>query len=267
MVEIVGIWIPMMPIPNRRTWLLVSGKLVHAWSEKKFDNIARLWGEHAKVDIETLAQSSFERARFQIETNWIFHIDEELDLRGSQFFGNQDGEEDAEERRNVSLVKGGDSGNCSRGIVVPNSLLSKSMNSLEMERIWEGKKLLDWRVMEIPRLIDKETIRMIQCDEERVVALKLVTKRGRGRPKIKHTESDRIKVILREVEEIVHLGKLIGAATNANETAIIQDVAPILQEMKLDYVSEWFVKQVWFSDKFQFVFAPSNGRSSGALCF
>ncbi|KAK8696531.1 hypothetical protein V6N13_001665 [Hibiscus sabdariffa] len=67
--------------------------------------------------------------------------------------------------------------------------------------------------------------------EDIIVTTKGVPKRGRVRPKTKNIESDRVvngslsdsdffnrkKVILKEAEEIVQLGKLIGAAPKGNE--------------------------------------------------
>ncbi|KAK9008724.1 hypothetical protein V6N11_075607 [Hibiscus sabdariffa] len=40
----------------------------------------------------------------------------------------------------------------------------------------------------------------------------------------------------------------------------------IFQETKLEFIDDKVVKQVWHSDQFVFVFAPSIGRSGGVLC-
>ncbi|KAK8594026.1 hypothetical protein V6N12_046097 [Hibiscus sabdariffa] len=122
--ESVGTWSSMMLIHNRRTRLSISGLL--------------------------------------IETDWRFHIDEDLELRvgeqcfpirvteieeaigpkcdcscelmeESEFSGKHDKKEDAKERIDASAVKGRDSGNNSVGSVVPNSISLKAMNSLERD--------------------------------------------------------------------------------------------------------------------------------------
>ncbi|KAK8562614.1 hypothetical protein V6N12_010688 [Hibiscus sabdariffa] len=192
-IENVGIWMSSLPIPNRRTWLSVNGIPVHAWSEKTFGNIAKLWGEIASVDIETLAPSSFERAWFQIETDWRYHIDEELDLlvgdqcfpirvteieevigpkcdyccklmEGSQVSGEQDGNEDMVEQWESSEVKSASP--VSRGTVVPDSIQSKALNSMEMERMWEGNKRVDLRMRDTASWMAEEAIGIIERDEE-----------------------------------------------------------------------------------------------------
>ncbi|KAL4295366.1 hypothetical protein GQ457_12G017090 [Hibiscus cannabinus] len=63
-------WSPEFRLPNRRVWLSVWGVPIHAWSTETFKNIAGLWGELVQVDVETLVPSTFERCRFQVETDW-----------------------------------------------------------------------------------------------------------------------------------------------------------------------------------------------------
>ncbi|KAK8636398.1 hypothetical protein V6N13_124144 [Hibiscus sabdariffa] len=81
----------------------------------------------------------------------------------------------------------------------------------------------------------------------RVETNKLVSKRGRGRPKTKGTDATHIvngslsdsdflhrkRVILREAEETVQLGKLIGATPKGNEKLVIQDIARIIEAREL----------------------------------
>ncbi|KAK8632596.1 hypothetical protein V6N13_072986 [Hibiscus sabdariffa] len=69
-----------MDLQIRQAWLSVSGLLMHVWSDDTFNNIVNLWGNLTRVDAEMLSPS-FERAKFQIETGRINHIDEELDVR------------------------------------------------------------------------------------------------------------------------------------------------------------------------------------------
>ncbi|KAK8478408.1 hypothetical protein V6N13_009837 [Hibiscus sabdariffa] len=52
------------------------------------------------------------------------------------------------------------------GTVVPNSLLSKPLNSEEVERMWEENKVEDWRVMETTSWMAEEDIGLIHRDEE-----------------------------------------------------------------------------------------------------
>ncbi|KAK8589521.1 hypothetical protein V6N12_023915 [Hibiscus sabdariffa] len=132
---------------------------------------------------------------FSIETDWRFHIDEDLELRvgeqcfpirvteieeaigpkcdsscelveESEFSGKHDEKEDVKEKIDTSVAKGGDSGNYSVGIVMPNSVSLKAMNSLEMEKMWEANKLVHWHVMETASWMADENIGMVQRDEE-----------------------------------------------------------------------------------------------------
>ncbi|KAK8574922.1 hypothetical protein V6N12_062599 [Hibiscus sabdariffa] len=139
-------------------------------SAKSFGNIVNLWGEITSVYNEILAHSPCEQARFQIEIDWCYRIDEELDLRvgdqcftirvtdieeaigpkcdcccelleGSHSTSEQEGEMDVFEQSNGSEVKCAVHETCLEGTVVPNSLISKSMNSMEMVRMWKGVEI------------------------------------------------------------------------------------------------------------------------------
>ncbi|KAK9018541.1 hypothetical protein V6N11_001513 [Hibiscus sabdariffa] len=74
-------WSPTMSIPNRRVWLSACGIPIHAWSKGTFKNITTIWGDLVQVDPRTLAPSSFERSRFQVEKDWVTQIDEHIDLQ------------------------------------------------------------------------------------------------------------------------------------------------------------------------------------------
>ncbi|KAK8689637.1 hypothetical protein V6N13_088350 [Hibiscus sabdariffa] len=84
----------------------------------------------------------------------------------SEFSGKHDEKEDVKEKIDTSVAKGGDSGNYSVGIVMPNSVSLKAMNSLEMEKMWEANKLVHWHVMETASWMADENIGMVQRDEE-----------------------------------------------------------------------------------------------------
>ncbi|KAK8549180.1 hypothetical protein V6N13_063576 [Hibiscus sabdariffa] len=273
--ESVGTWSSMMLIHNRRTRLSISGLL--------------------------------------IETDWRFHIDEDLELRvgeqcfpirvteieeaigpkcdcscelmeESEFSGKHDKKEDAKERIDASAVKGRDSGNNSVGSVVPNSISLKAMNSLERDeevrysdvpaecglreeiqvRASEDvvvnnptsrgpsnritlAEVIEYRGQQRKVRQISEVLLSEIPPQKREVALNQISKRGRGRPKMKNTEANRIvngslsdsdfvnrkKVILREAEEVLQLGKLIGAETNGNEKAIVQDITRIIETREL----------------------------------
>ncbi|KAK8529199.1 hypothetical protein V6N12_059986 [Hibiscus sabdariffa] len=79
--ENIGPWEPKMQIPNRRTWLSISGLPIHLWSEETFSRVVKQWCDLVNIDIETLSPSSFEKAHIQIETDWTFHIVEIIDVR------------------------------------------------------------------------------------------------------------------------------------------------------------------------------------------
>ncbi|KAK8628855.1 hypothetical protein V6N13_009435 [Hibiscus sabdariffa] len=226
--ENVGIWNSMMSIPNRRTWLSISGLPIHVWSEMTFDNIASLCEELVQIDIETLAPSSFERARFQIKNDWRFHIDEDLELQSGKLWeANKMVDCHVVETaswmadENIRMVECDEEARYSD--VSAEAPLAEVIEHRGQQR----------KVRQISEVLLSEL-----SPHKREVALNQIAKRGRGRPKMKNTEDKRIvngslsdsdfvnrkKVILREVEEVLQLGKLIGAETNGNEKAIVQDI-------------------------------------------
>ncbi|KAK8675790.1 hypothetical protein V6N13_033853 [Hibiscus sabdariffa] len=73
---------------------------------------------------------------------------------------------DVFQQSNGSEVKGAVQETCLEGTVVPNSLISKSMNSMEMVRMWKGNKVEDWRVIETTSWMAEEDIEIIHRDEE-----------------------------------------------------------------------------------------------------
>ncbi|KAK8605389.1 hypothetical protein V6N13_102171 [Hibiscus sabdariffa] len=172
----------------------------------------------------------------------------------------------------------------SRETVVPDSIQSQAVKTMELEIMWEGNTQVDLRVRDTASWMAEEAIGIIERDDEqrctamdlsaecefsgarqqrkvrqlseilmtdsspvRVETSKLVSKRGRGRPKTKGTEATRIvngslsdsdflhikKVILQEAEETVQLGKLLGAAPKGNEKVVIQDIARIIEAREL----------------------------------
>ncbi|KAK8662209.1 hypothetical protein V6N13_091796 [Hibiscus sabdariffa] len=84
----------------------------------------------------------------------------------SELSGKQDGKKDEKARIAVSAVKGGDCENSSEETVVPNSISLTAMNTLEVDKMWEDNKVVDWRVMETASWMIDENIGMVQRDEE-----------------------------------------------------------------------------------------------------
>ncbi|KAK8681404.1 hypothetical protein V6N13_053808 [Hibiscus sabdariffa] len=286
-------------------------------------------------------------------------------------FCEQDVNEEIVENRKRSATKNASPMPMSRETVVPDSIQSQAVKTMELERMWEGNTQVDLRVRDTASWMPEEAIGIIERDDEqrctamdlsaecefsgarqvifedksiaispinrgpqdrakldavveyggqqrkvrqlskilmtdsspvRVETSKLVSKRGRGRPKTKGTEATHIvngslsdsdflhkkKVILREAEEIVQLGKLLGAAPKVHYAGAVMECArdridsekksiqlllrrlrcgmAIFQETKLEFIDDKVVKQVWHSNQFVFVFAPSIGRSRGVLC-
>ncbi|KAK8980611.1 hypothetical protein V6N11_063211 [Hibiscus sabdariffa] len=70
-----------MSMRKKRVWLSACGILIHSWYEGTFKNIAVIWGDLVQVDPRTLAHPSFERSRFQVESDWLIQIDEKIDLQ------------------------------------------------------------------------------------------------------------------------------------------------------------------------------------------
>ncbi|KAK8999263.1 hypothetical protein V6N11_070439 [Hibiscus sabdariffa] len=140
-------------------------------------------------------ESVLESVPIGIETDWRFHIDEDIEVRvgeycftirvteieeaigpkcdyscelveESELSGKQDGKKDEKARIAVSAVKGGDCENSSEETVVPNSISLTAMNTLEVDKMWEDNKVVDWRVMETASWMIDENIGMVQRDEE-----------------------------------------------------------------------------------------------------
>ncbi|KAK8676309.1 hypothetical protein V6N13_034360 [Hibiscus sabdariffa] len=76
----VMVWHPSLQIMTRRIWLSIRGISIHAWSEATFRNIATRWRILVDIDQDSLAPSSFETCRIQIETDWNSYIDEKFNL-------------------------------------------------------------------------------------------------------------------------------------------------------------------------------------------
>ncbi|KAK8693811.1 hypothetical protein V6N13_071379 [Hibiscus sabdariffa] len=63
----------------RRVWLSVCDLPIHAWLADTIRNIAKNWRTLVQLDDE-FSTPSFERCRFQIETDWQMHIEETFNL-------------------------------------------------------------------------------------------------------------------------------------------------------------------------------------------
>ncbi|KAK8568800.1 hypothetical protein V6N13_106684 [Hibiscus sabdariffa] len=131
--ENVGIWIPNMLIPNRRTWLSVSD-----------------WRRHIDEELDLrVGDQCFPIRVTEIEEAIGPKCDCFCELvEESQSFGKRDSGEEEGDQSNDSVMKVADNRSCSRGTVVPNLIMSKIVNSLEVDRMWEGNKMVDWRIME-----------------------------------------------------------------------------------------------------------------------
>ncbi|KAL4319593.1 hypothetical protein GQ457_18G011020 [Hibiscus cannabinus] len=165
-------WSPGLQLPNRRVWLSAWGIPIHAWSEVTFKRIASLW--------EDL------RAHFLIETDWFAHIDEMIELclgeyvfpvrvvafeevveqqcdccceKGVESDGISEAKVVADKNdKSTEMLETRDSSRVEESLrkasaeetVVPN-FVSHGVDSVEMlERMWEGNKREDWRVLELP---------------------------------------------------------------------------------------------------------------------
>ncbi|KAL4333507.1 hypothetical protein GQ457_07G016390 [Hibiscus cannabinus] len=179
-------WSPGLQLPNRRVWLSAWGIPIHAWSEATFKRIAALWGDLVFVDSGTLAPVSFERAHFLIETDWFAHIDEMIELclgehvfpvrvvafeeafeqqcdccceKGVESDGISEAKVTADKNeKSTEMLEIRDSSRVEESLrkasieetVVPN-YVSHGVDSVELvERMWEGNKREDWRVLELP---------------------------------------------------------------------------------------------------------------------
>ncbi|KAK8600705.1 hypothetical protein V6N13_059557 [Hibiscus sabdariffa] len=109
--------IPMFEVKGKREKILASGAL-DEWLEN-----VRIWIPNMLI------------------------LNRQTWLSESQSSGKNDGGDEEEERRSDSVMKVADNGMFSKETVVPNSIMSKTMNSLEVDRMWEGNKMVDWRVI------------------------------------------------------------------------------------------------------------------------
>ncbi|KAK8529235.1 hypothetical protein V6N12_060022 [Hibiscus sabdariffa] len=105
--ENLGIWIPSMPIPNRRTW-----------------------------------------------------------LSGSHVSSEQDDNEEIVENRKSSAVKSASPMPMSRETVVPDSIQSQAVKTMELEIMWEGNTQVDLRVRDTASWMAEEAIGIIERDDE-----------------------------------------------------------------------------------------------------
>ncbi|KAK9001912.1 hypothetical protein V6N11_024607 [Hibiscus sabdariffa] len=74
-------WSPTIVMLNRRVWISACGIPIHAWLVGTFQNLAALWGELVKVGDRTLDPLNFETARFLVETDCFYHIEEIVDFQ------------------------------------------------------------------------------------------------------------------------------------------------------------------------------------------
>ncbi|KAK8569149.1 hypothetical protein V6N12_007681 [Hibiscus sabdariffa] len=149
--ENVGIWIPNMPIPNHRTWLSVSD-----------------WRNHIDEELDLrVGDQCFPIRVIEIEETIGPKCDCCCELvEESQSSEKRDGGDDEEERRSDSVMKVVDNGTFSKETVVSNLIMLKTVNSLEVDRMWEGNKMVDWCVIESDSGMAEENIGLVQCDEE-----------------------------------------------------------------------------------------------------
>ncbi|KAL4369040.1 hypothetical protein GQ457_05G019790 [Hibiscus cannabinus] len=238
-IENLGTWIPSMPIPNRRTWLSISGISIHSW--------------------------------FQIKTDWSEHIDETMDLLvGDQC--EQDDNEEIVKNKERRAVKSASP--MLMETVVPDSIQSQALKSMELKRMWEGNMQVDLRVRDTASWMVEEDIGIIEHDEKhrcnamdlyaecefsevrqvildyKSVATSPINRGPQDRAKLAvvieyggSRESEgkanlrqrglRRHTLLMEADETVQLGKLIGATPKGNEELVVQDIARIIEAREL----------------------------------
>ncbi|KAK9030668.1 hypothetical protein V6N11_032085 [Hibiscus sabdariffa] len=150
-------WSPTIAMPNRRVWISACGIPIHAWSVGTFQNLAALWGELVKVGDRTLDPLNFETARFLVETDWFYRIEEIVDLQveGNVFrvrvmevdgLLGLTGEEDSVDlglRQSVHALDVLES-------MVPETPRNTCSPIWHMNRLWEDNMMEDWRVLELP---------------------------------------------------------------------------------------------------------------------
>ncbi|KAK9021093.1 hypothetical protein V6N11_011098 [Hibiscus sabdariffa] len=148
-------WSPTIAMPNRRVWISACGIPIHAWSVGTFQNLAALWGELVKVGDRTLDLLNFETARFLVETDWFYRIEEIVGLTGEEESG-EDRQQDVKDAISPTL--------CSVDLglgqfvhafdvsksVVPESPKNTGSPIWHMNRLWEDNMVEDWRVLELP---------------------------------------------------------------------------------------------------------------------
>ncbi|KAL4324936.1 hypothetical protein GQ457_11G028430 [Hibiscus cannabinus] len=277
-------WSPGLQLPNRRVWVSAWGIPMHAWSEATFKRIAALWGDLVSVDSGTLAPVSFERAHFLIETDRFAHIDEMIEFEAKVTADKNEKSTEMLEIRDSSRVEESLRKASLEETVVPNSV-SHGVDSVEMEWSNEEEAGLVNRFdnspsnndglqeIDIQEKIGREGLGDIVPFEAYSDVSSPMQHGGKGRPKKNQIQTvaneslsdsdirNRKQVILKEARETVNLGKLIGATTLGNEEAIVKDIARIIEarEKKL------MVKRVWYTDNYDFVFAPAVGKAGGIL--
>ncbi|KAK9033098.1 hypothetical protein V6N11_018136 [Hibiscus sabdariffa] len=254
-IENLGIWIPSMPIPNYRTW-----------------------------------------------------------LSGSHVSGEQDVNEEIVENRKRSATKNASPMPMSRETVVPDSIQSQAVKTMELERMWEGNTQVDLRVRDTASWMPEEAIGIIERDDEqrctamdlsaecefsgarqvifedKSIAISPINRGPQDRAKLdavveyggqQRKVRQLSKILMTDsspvrVETTVHYaGAVMECARDRidSEKKSIQLLLrrlrcgmAIFQETKLEFIDDKVVKQVWHSNQFVFVFAPSIGRSRGVLC-
>ncbi|KAL4354229.1 hypothetical protein GQ457_06G007350 [Hibiscus cannabinus] len=77
----IQVWSEEISVCNRRAWISCQGIPIHAWSEETFENIAALWGDLISIDERTFKPGSFQKAKFQILTNFSDCINETVELK------------------------------------------------------------------------------------------------------------------------------------------------------------------------------------------
>ncbi|KAK8479566.1 hypothetical protein V6N11_047382 [Hibiscus sabdariffa] len=247
---------------RRYIWLLMCGILISIWSIATFRNVVALWGSMVKADEITTKPTSFDSARILIETDLMTLIDEKviLVLNGSvcpiqirQIRESVEGlgisdekvglvnrieDEDDNTIGDVMQMVASDEPLDHVGPLVPvdgpreTSLKPRSM---AITIYYNG---LERKTREVANLVTK-------LDPQDFISRK--------------------KAILKEAEETVALGKLVGAVTIGNESDIIRGIPSIIKESKLEDVSAVMVRTLWPSNSLEIIFSPSLGRSGGLL--
>ncbi|KAK8570934.1 hypothetical protein V6N13_094034 [Hibiscus sabdariffa] len=282
---------------RRYIWLLMCGILISIWSIATFRNVVALWGSMVKADEITTKPTSFDSARILIETDLMTLIDEKVILVLNEEhieLDNGSGEENNQANRMLSVLPGHadeQMGSMSNETIVPSSMGGKTNMVGLVNRIEDEDDNTIGDVMQM--VASDEPLDhvgpLVPVDGPRETSLKprsmaitiyynglerktrevanLVTKLD---PQANSSLSDsdfisRKKAILKEAEETVALGKLVGAVTIGNESDIIRGIPSIIKESKLEDVSAVMVRTLWPSNSLEIIFSPSLGRSGGLL--